>query len=109
MQRLRPAENRSQCFDGGPNDIVERLLPSQGRARVLSMSPEQQRPRVLGSVFLFHDSRPYSSGRSELCDLFKEVHSRVPEERQAWREFVHFQTSFDSEVNVCETICQRKR
>src|SRR5205823_928984 len=43
VQRVGAAEHRRERLDGGPHDVVDRLLGGQGNARGLRVEPQPER------------------------------------------------------------------
>ncbi len=108
MQALRPAENRGQPLERGPDDVDLGLLCRQRDAGGLRMEAHQQ--RALGSrpVALAHHARPDPPRGAVLRDLLEEVEVRVEEEGEPRREVVDVEPALDRRLDVREPVGERE-
>src|SRR5205807_457584 len=80
VQRLRAAEHRRHCLEGGADDVVLRLLRGERTSRRLRMKAKCKRASGFCAVLRLHATRPDAACGAELRDLFEKVDMRIEEE-----------------------------
>jgi hypothetical protein len=102
VQRLGTTEYRGKGLKGCTDNIVVRLLGSEGTAGSLGMKPKPQRTGILCLESFFHDLCPHPPSGPEFCYLLKEVQMGVKEKREPGSEGVHTHASFKGSFHIGE-------
>src|SRR4028119_2496085 len=108
MQGLGTAEDGGEGLEGGPGDVVVRLLRREGDARGLGVEAHAQGAFVFGPVLLPEHGGPDAPRGAELADLLEKVYVRVEEEGEARREVVHVQPRLYAGFHVGEAVGERE-
>ena len=109
VQRLRPAQYRSERLQGDADDIVVRLLRRQRAAGGLGVEPQLLRAEIRGVEPIAHDSRPETPRRAKLRDFLEKIVVRIEEEGQPLTDLVDVESGSDRRLDIGDRIRERER